>query len=183
MLESDIVAHCAPTLAGIKTANMFNYLPDDMENLPREVQEENRKLNGKGVYVEILRTGEKRALIYVYRKNKLEADLNREGAENILQTCGYECRGTDCCLRKLQDRFFQYECFPHEVGLFLGYPLDDVTGFIEQKGKNYKCCGIWKVYGDEQKTQVIFRKLKKCSEIYQKLFADGRSILQLTVAA
>ena len=162
---------------------MFNYLPDDMEDLPREVQEENRKLNGKGVYVEILRTGEKRALIYVYRKNKLEADLNREGAENILQTCGYECRGTDCWLRKLQDRFFQYECFPHEVGLFLGYPLDDVTGFIEQKGKNYKCCGIWKVYGDEQKTQVIFRKLKKCSEIYQKLFADGRSILQLTVAA
>ena len=183
MLESGIVAHCAPTLAGIKTANMFNYLPDDMEDLLREVQEENRKLNGKGVYVEILRTGEKRALIYVYRKNKLEADLNREGAENILQTCGYESRGTDCCLRKLQDRFFQYECFPHEVGLFLGYPLDDVTGFIEQKGKNYKCCGIWKVYGDEQKTQVIFRKLKKCSEIYQKLFADGRSILQLTVAA
>ena len=69
------------------------------------------------------------------------------------------------------------------MGLFLGYPLDDVTGFIEQKGKNYKCCGIWKVYGDEQKTQVIFQKLKKCSEIYQKLFADGRSILQLTVAA
>ena len=25
MLESGIVAHCAPTLAGIKTANMFNY--------------------------------------------------------------------------------------------------------------------------------------------------------------
>lgn len=49
MLESGIVAHCAPTLAGIKTANMFNYLPDDMEDLPREVQEENRKLNGKGV--------------------------------------------------------------------------------------------------------------------------------------
>ena len=59
MLESGIVAHCAPTLAGIKTANMFNYLPDDMEDLPREVQEENRKLNGKGVYVEILRTGKK----------------------------------------------------------------------------------------------------------------------------
>ena len=91
MLESDIVAHCAPTLAGIKTANMFNYLPDDMEKLHQEIQEENCKLNSKGVYVEILRTGEKRALIYVYRKNRLEADLNRKGAESILQTCGYEC--------------------------------------------------------------------------------------------
>lgn len=45
MLESDIVAHCAPTLAGIKTANMFNYLPDDMEKLHQEIQEENCKLN------------------------------------------------------------------------------------------------------------------------------------------
>ena len=108
MLESDIVAHCAPTLAGIKTANMFNYLPDDMEKLHQEIQEENCKLNSKGVYVEILRTGEKRALIYVYRKNRLEADLNRKGAESILQTCGYECGETDCCLRKLQERFFQY---------------------------------------------------------------------------
>ena len=153
MLESDIVAHCAPTLAGIKTANMFNYLPDDMEKLHQEIQEENCKLNSKGVYVEILRTGEKRALIYVYRKNRLEADLNGKGAESILQTCGYECGETDCCLRKLQERFFQYEC------------------------------GIWKVYGDEHKSRMTFQKLKKCSEIYQRLFADGRSILQLTVAA
>ena len=78
---------------------------------------------------------------------------------------------------------FEKDGFPHEVGLFLGYPLDDVTGFIEQKGKNYKCCGIWKVYGNEKQTQMLFRKLKKCSEIYRRLFADGRSILQLTVAA
>lgn len=111
MLESDIVAHCAPTLAGIKTANMFNYLPDDMEKLHQEIQEENCKLNSKGVYVEILRTGEKRALIYVYRKNRLEADLNRKGAESILQTCGYECGETDCCLRKLQERFFSMNVF------------------------------------------------------------------------
>ena len=64
--------------------------------------------------------------------------------------------------------------FHMKLGFFLG---------IEQKGKNYKCCGIWKVYGNEKQTQMLFRKLKKCSEIYRRLFADGRSILQLTVAA
>ena len=68
-------------------------------------------------------------------------------------------------------------------GCSLDIRWNDVTGFIEQKGKNYKCCGIWKVYGDEQQTRILFRKLKKCSEIYRRLFADGRSILQLTVAA
>ncbi len=186
MLEADIIAHCAPTLAGIKTANMFSYRIDSLEVLFREIEEENRKLNIKGVFIEVLKCSDSRALVYVYRKKKLEADLKKDGADSILRDCGYEnCENDccDCCIRHLQLRFFQYENFPHEVGLFLGYPLDDVRGFIEQKGKNYKCCGIWKVYGDEQQTMMIFRKLKKCSEIYKRLFEDGRSILQLTVAA
>ena len=183
MLEAEIIAHCAPTLAGIKTANMFTYTPENREELYKEIEEENIKLNNKGVVVEVLRTSEYKALVYVYRKKKLEQDLHGEGACVLLKNCGYECQETDCCIRQLQEKFFENEGFPHEVGLFLGYPLDDVTGFIEQKGKNYKCCGIWKVYGDEQKTRILFRKLKKCSEIYRRLFADGRSILQLTVAA
>ena len=173
MLEAEIIAHCAPTLAGIKTANMFTYTPENRDGFYKEIEEENNKLNSRGVFVEVLRMSEYKALVYVYRKKKLQQDLSCEGA----------CQEADCCIRKLQERFFENDCFPHEVGLFLGYPLDDVTGFIEQKGKNYKCCGIWKVYGDEQQTRILFRKLKKCSEIYRRLFADGRSILQLTVAA
>ena len=183
MLEAEIIAHCAPTLAGIKTANMFTYTSGNRNDLQKEIEEENKKLNNRGVFVEVLRRSEHKALVYVYRKKRLQQDLSCEGACILLKNCGYECQEADCCIRKLQERFFENDCFPHEVGLFLGYPLDDVTGFIEQKGKNYQCCGIWKVYGDDQQTRILFRKLKKCSEIYRRLFADGRSILQLTVAA
>lgn len=183
MLETEIITHCAPTLAGIKTANMFSYTLDNRYLLYREVEEINLKLNSRGVFIQILRTSKTKALVYVYRKKKLEQDLNYEGACVLLKKCGYECPQTDCCIRQLKERFYENECFPHEIGLFLGYPLDDVTGFIEQKGKNYKCCGIWKVYGDEEQTQMLFRKLKKCTEIYKRLSANGRSILQLTVAA
>lgn len=35
--------------------------------------------------------------------------------------------------------------FLHEVGLFLGYPLDDVAGFIEQKGKKLQV--LWNLEG------------------------------------
>lgn len=183
MLEMEIIAHCAPTLAGIKTANMFTYIPEHMDSIPGEVHHANEKLNSKGVYVEVLRQSEARALMYVYRPSKLVQDLKRDGADCLLARCGYSSPDVNCCLCQLKNRFCQQECFPHEVGLFLGYPLDDVTGFIEQKGKNYKCCGIWKVYGDEQKSLQIFCKLKKCSEIYKRLSANGRTIDQLTVAA
>ena len=74
MLESEIIAHCAPTLAGIKTANMFSYNAKKPQDLNREIREVNQKLNHKGVFVDILRTSDKRALIYVYRRKNLEAD-------------------------------------------------------------------------------------------------------------
>lgn len=183
MLEAAIIAHCAPTLAGIKTANMFTYIMNDVDDLNLEIQEMNAKLNSRGVFVEILRKSESRALLYVYRRKQLERDLCNEKACALLEDCGYECKEANCCIRKLQKKFYEEDYFPHEVGLFLGYPIDDVTGFIEQKGQNYKCCGIWKVYGDEQESQILFRKLKKCSEVYKRLFANGRTLLQLTVAA
>ena len=79
MLEAEIIAHCAPTLAGIKTANMFTYTPMNRNKLTMEIEEENRKLNCRGVFVEVLRTSEYKALVYVYRKKKLEQDLQCEG--------------------------------------------------------------------------------------------------------
>ena len=54
MLEAEIIAHCAPTLAGIKTANMFTYTPVSRNELCTEIEEENRMLNCRGVFVEVL---------------------------------------------------------------------------------------------------------------------------------
>lgn len=182
MLESDVIAYCAPTLAGLKTANMFSYKPLQMEGLDAEIRRANGILNEKGVFIEVLKSNDARALLYVYRRKKLEADLKREGARRLLEQCGYGDTESEACIGYLKTRFSQYRDFPHEVGLFLGYPLHDVVGFIEQKGQNYKCTGIWKVYDNEKETQQTFRKLKKCTEIYRRLFAGGRSIRKLTVA-
>ena len=38
--------------------------------------------------------------------------------------------------------------FPHEIGVFLGYPLKDVKYFISRRGNGYHMCGEWKVYHD-----------------------------------
>ena len=182
MLEAGIIRHCAPTLAGIKTANMFSYRFQSIDEMKEELLEATQKLNEKGVFVEILRTGESKALIYVYRKKRLESDFQREGVLELLTDCGYcNCEVKDC-LGCLRSRLFGAD-FPHEIGLFLGYPFQDVKGFIEEKGQNYKCRGLWKVYGDEDETKKLFKKIEKCAEVYGRLFAGGRSITKLTVAA
>lgn len=72
--------------------------------------------------------------------------------------------------------------FPHEVGLFLGYPPEDVKGFIDHRANDFKCAGLWKVYGDEEKARSLFEKYRKCTEIYCALWQSGSKLEQLAVA-
>ena len=55
MLEWKIIEHCSPTLAGLKTANIFNYRFSSTDSLLEEIQAENQKLNQKGVFIEVLK--------------------------------------------------------------------------------------------------------------------------------
>lgn len=183
MLEMKLIEHCAPTLADLKTASIFNYRFSDIDTLMEELRVQNRKLNEKGVFIEILKIADTQVLLYVYRKKRLESDLQKEGVWELLSRYGYRDNDFESCLITLKYRLFRYDSFPHEIGLFLGYPLADVTGFIEQGGKNYKYCGSWKVYCDEYEAAKLFARFKKCTAVYRRLFADGRSIMQLTVAA
>ncbi|MDR2181994.1 MAG: DUF3793 family protein [Treponema sp.] len=85
----------------------------------------------------------------------------------------YRTAGSAACLRRLKQRFKRGGEFPHEVGLFLGYPPEDVAGFIRNKGRNCKCCGVWKVYGDEERAQSLFREFGACGEYVRSFLADG----------
>ena len=68
------------------------------------------------------------------------------------------------------------------MGLFLSYPPRDVLGFIENRAVNYKCAGLWKVYGDVEQAQRLFAKYRKCTDIYCELWRAGSGIGQLAVA-
>ena len=182
-IEKFLISHCAPTLAGLKTASLFNYDFSSGDELEEQLLASNCKLNYKGVFLEALRVQDSRALILVYRKSKLIEDLKKDGVAEFLSACGYRSNSATQCIEDLRHRFALKEEFPHEIGIFLGYPLRDVTGFIENAGQNSKCTGWWKVYGNECEAMKLFARYKKCRYIYQKLFSGGRSIMQLTVAA
>ena len=66
--------------------------------------------------------------------------------------------------------------FPHEIGFFLGYPYEDVIGFIDNEGENFLCSGCWKVYAKERDAQTCFCCYKNCTTMYQQLFDEGVSI-------
>ena len=182
MSEEMLIRHCSPTLAGMKTGNMFNCKFSDNIEMRDCIRLWNRMLVKKGLRVLPLRFREERALVYVYRPSKLSLDLQHGMANKILRERGYESVVPERCIIELMRRLGRNEDFPHEIGLFLGYPPEDVQGFIEHKAADCKCVGCWKVYGDAAAAQKLFAKYKKCTDIYCALFSEGRSIERLAVA-
>ena len=182
MSEETIISQCSPTLAGLKTGNMFIYPYSTAEEMRVAVRRWNRAFSEKGLRVLPLKYNGRSALIYLYRPSMLSRDLQNKTAYNILTKCGYGFRSPETCIAQLIKRMADYGEFPHEVGLFISYPPQDVRGFIENHAVNYKCAGLWKVYGDVELAQSLFTKFRKCTDIYCALWRAGSSIDQLAVA-
>ena len=183
MSEADLVRHCAPTLAGIKTGSIFACPYETKEALLDSVRQLNRRLRCKGLRVLPLRFSESRALIYLYRPGMLRNDLSDSVAAALLQRHGYNTDSSEQCVAQLMRKLRSQGEFPHEIGLFLGYPPEDVCGFIENNACGCKCVGCWKVYGDEAAAQKKFAQYKKCTRVYCSQWAKGKAIERLAVGS
>ena len=182
MSDDYFIRHCAPTLAGIKTGSLFTCPFRSKQELLESLRHMNKRLLPKGLRVLPLRFHENKALIYIYRPKRLTLDLTNPAAVRILQQHGYDNETCEKCIVRLVQRLRCQDDFPHEIGLFLGYPPEDVCGFIENRACNCKCVGCWKVYGDEKAAKKKFAQYKKCTKIYCDQWAKGKDIERLTVA-
>lgn len=181
-LEPYLIEQCAPTLASIKTANLFRVPYPSEPELQGSMDDMRDALASKGIFLETLKKDAGHALLYLYRRERLRRDLGKEEVAEFLRRNGYMDCSPETAVRRLKERFAKNQDFPHEVGLFLSYPLTDVIGFIENKGRNCKYCGFWKVYGDERAARKKFAQYRKCQEIYRRRYAEGTPLWRLTVA-
>ena len=184
--EELLVELCAPTIIGYKPASLFRYQPMENVDVYQEVAEWNEKLRDSGISVMILKgcRCKKAFLIYVFRILPLSNILMDQKVDKFLAANGYELGSSvSSKLSTLSSRLCLSKEFPHEIGIFLGYPLEDVIGFIENDGENYRYCGHWKVYGNVKKAMHNFNIYNKCTSYCKNQFAKGYSIARLAVAA
>ena len=136
MSEEILVRQGAPTLAGIKTGSLFPCPCEDKEALFADIRRLNRLLVPKGLCLLPIRFLKGQVLLYLYRPSELRRDLENEQAAEILHHAGYNSGHCGRCIANLIRRFREGGEFPHEVGLFLSYPPEDVKGFID-----HRACG------------------------------------------
>lgn len=175
--DKDFAFHGAPTLLGVKCANLISF--DVCEGTIAEyLHEFADKLSENGLTAIQLCQCRKRTLVYIYNDKMLNAWLSMPQVRQFLSEYGYTCgMSIEQKLRRLSCRI-SCESFPHEIGAFLGYPIEDVRGFIGNQGKNCLLCGYWKVYENAEKARQTFKIYDRCRDILFDRLKRGLDIFQ-----
>lgn len=179
MLENELIAYGSATLARLKAGSLFSVPFADAGS--SAVHALNQCLEPRGVTLTRLRLRQGRVLMYLYRPDALAAILGRSDVHGFLRSFGYADFRPDAALSTLRRRLARQGGFPHEIGVFLGYPLSDVTGFILHQGRDALCSGCWKCYADPDSALRAFAKLRRCQRVYEDAFRRGLSLERLTV--
>ncbi len=176
--EKMLLHFAAPALCGIKSANLLSAQSSMVDyNCLASL---NRILSVSGRRIRTIRRSSGRLLIFIYDEGKLSVLL--EGREEIsyLASKGYPVgQGLHAMLGELFRRLASEADFPHEVGLFLGYPLEDVVSFEYDKGRTSSYCGMWQVYGNVELAVKQMERYRTCSERCCVAYDRGLDIVDI----
>lgn len=171
--------HCAPAMAGVKPACIVTLKKQAGLCEKGDLADCCRTLYPFGKRCRLLCETAQHLVWMVYDPALLEQVLQRPESRALLTGLGYEMGAKATlagCLDRLADRMKAQNGFPHEIGLFLGYPPADVLGFICQGGKGYRLSGQWKVYGDVAQAQRLFAAYDACRDFFLRQTAAGKPL-------
>ncbi len=174
--------HAAPTLAGSKPGSLISFKKSNFEDFENLLAAYKKCFACKGISIYRLSENYEYVHIFFYREELLKEALEQETAVAILLSRGYSSLSLSCILAKLKQNFCEKDDFPHEIGLFLGYPPEDVKGFIEHKGQDFLVSGYWKVYSNEAETKKNFEKYACCTREFCDKLSAGVSFAELLTA-
>ncbi|HEY6837897.1 MAG TPA: DUF3793 family protein [Geobacteraceae bacterium] len=165
-LASLLALESAEVIAGVKPANLVN-IANRMRPCGQNPYElwyahGEALLAGTGLQALVLLDRGDALLLYLYRSDLLQDVLVRKPVATILERCGYRNPASiPASLAQLQARVAMAS-FPHEIGIFLGYPLKDVLAFMGQIDLPFACQGPWKIYGKPEQSLELADCYRQC---------------------
>ena len=181
-IENFLVYSSSLVIAGVKPAVTVNLKKNNIrlhEGWERFGKYFLDNLNLK--FVE-LRESDSSTIIMIYDECILENELKKESHMKFLCSIGYPAKlNIGEYINTLKTRYDEYHC-PHELGLFLGIPFEDVKDFMECTTKKCLLCGYWKVYNDSKNAKKIFNKYDKVKEYTINNMLEGNSSRDLALS-
>lgn len=180
-LTAHLMLECSETLAGVKPANLVslvNRVRPCGKNLYTIWQEQKQELSSSMDMLQfrLLQTTERAMLLFCYHPEQLDRHLAHPGIRALLAKAGYNTALTaEELLDELACRIRSSSAFPHEIGLFIGYPAKDVAAFMGLVKLPFTCQGPWKIYGNPEKSLCLADSFRHSRQEMISHLSDCRS--------
>lgn len=175
-VETQLAFQCAPVITGLKISNLF-IVPNE------NVHHVESLLEGTDLSFRILVCTGKKTTFLLYRERELREYLAEQKVKCFLRKMGYYAMELEDILPKCCESYESCMnhrgAFPHEMGILLGYPVEDVEGFIVHGGRNFLYSGYWKVYADLPQKKRMFRKFDAAKETLIHMVSNGISMTDI----
>ncbi len=177
--EMQFALQCSPFITGLKISNLFTI------SILQYAQLEHVLMVSGYSFKELYYTKNK-VIYFLYDAKKLKEYLKKDMVRKILYKLGYPYsihKDIGKLITIFKEKYIKYMEekgeFPHEMGIFLGYPIEDVIGYLRNHGQNSVCVGYWKVYKNVEEKQELFRKFEYAKESVIRYLAQGMNILEV----
>lgn len=179
-LTAHLMLECAEVLAGVKPANLISLVNRNQlcgRNLYQLWQNHHEELTTRlaGLTILVLQNKERALLLLCYNSDQLERHLSHAGIRTLLHKAGYEAdASTEALLAELKRRTTNNDAFPHEIGLFIGYPAKDVAAFMGLIKLPFACQCLWKIYGNPEQSLGLAEQFRGCRQRMGEILATGK---------
>ena len=151
--------------------------PAEIINVPGNREEKEVKLakiesffsNCSKITYRIITTHDGGKRVLFINEKSMEKVLSNKRCVNFLKFVGYSSE------YKLNDYMnelvlrLQSEEFPHEIGVFLGYPLKDVLGFMGYGKNELVEIRNWRIYGDKEISYEVYNSFMRDKAIMKEM--------------
>lgn len=173
-----IIKNSAPALCGIKPSNLFSLTSDRIS--VQKLYHWKKEFSKLGMELFELKPSDSLTLFFACDITWIYKIISDFEHAAFFESLGYTISSNPyIMLNQVFTRLVSSGNFPHEIGLFLGYPLEDVKAFIREQGKNCTCTGYWKSYTNISEAKKTFNKFQHCSNKCKQWFDEGYSIPQI----
>lgn len=177
--ETQFALQCSPFITGLKIANLFSISIVQHSKLEYI-------LTVSGYSFKRLYYTKNKIIYFLYNAKKLKEYLKMDIVRKTLYQLGYPYdmhKDINKMFMIFKEKYIEYmegKCkFPHEMGIFLGYPIEDVIGYLKNNGKNSVCVGYWKVYKNKEEKQRLFREFEYAKDNVIRYLAQGINMLEV----
>ncbi len=171
-LSETLIKYCSPVFAELKPSYLIMVKNND--NLNKEANNLKPILKNNGFRLRELGGCINVRRYLLFNENNLTKAVFTNLNINLLKQMNYKITNLDDLITQLYKKIeTKGQPFPHEIGIFLGYPYSDTIGFIKNNGENEKYCGYWKVYANVEQAKKNFLSFDMCKKEFCEAFERG----------